>query len=114
MKQAIEMVQDILPTDVLSRLAGQPASVTDYAEPGFSFSLIKRLSDRLDTARRRFAFAEDAIVKKNLSEIIELLEIVGSGDHCQVWHGYFIEGAKRVEFVLVPSLLRRVVGKFNV
>ena len=113
MRQAIKLLDGILPTEVLDRIARQPASATEFSEPGLSFNLLIRLGDRLSTARRRLAFAEDATVKKNLLEIIELLEIVDSGESCPVWQGYFKEGAKRIEFLLVPSLHRRVVVNFD-
>lgn len=114
MKQAAQLLHDIVPADLQVRLEAQPDEATEYGEQGFSLSLLKRLNDRIGIARKRAAFAEEGAVKQNLIEIIELLELVVTRDNCPVWQGYFMEGATRIEFVLAPSLSRRVVTMFDV
>jgi hypothetical protein len=113
MKQAAQLLRGILPTELQARLEGQPDSAIEYAEPGFSLSLLKRVSERLSVARRRIAFAQEEAVKQNLAEIIELLEDASCSDSCPLWQGYFMEGSRRIEFVVAPSLSRRVVGMFK-
>lgn len=114
MKKGAQLLQGIVSKELQLRLESQPDGLAEYSEKGFSLSLINRVKDRLNTARRRATFAEAGPVKKNLVEIIELLELVDSSVNTPVWHGYLIEGATRVEFVLVPSLSRRVIAKFDV
>lgn len=113
MKQATQLLRDILPVDLQTRLDDQSDSLTEYAEPGFSLSLLKRLNDRLTIARRRIDFADDSVTKYYLAETIKLLELVKSDNNCPVWQGYYMDGKKRVEFILAPSLSRRVIVKFE-
>jgi hypothetical protein len=57
MKQAAQLLRDILPTELQARLDSLPDSASEYAEPGFSLSQFKRLEHRLNITRRRIAFA---------------------------------------------------------
>jgi hypothetical protein len=113
MKLAAKLLHDIVPTDLRLRLEAQPDGAHEYGEQGFSLSLLNRPKDRISIARKRAAFAEEGTVKQNLLEIVEILELARTQDNCIVWQGYFMEGTTRVEFVIVPSLSRRVVAKFD-
>ena len=113
MKDAINLIRDLIPDELLERLELQPVTASEYTEVGFSLSLMKRPKDRLANANRRVVFAEDYPTKENLYSIINMLEAASLEEYCPIWQGYIINDATRIEFVVAPAISRRVVGVFK-
>jgi|GEM_PF-6945861 len=114
MKQVLALLFDILPLDLQDRLSKQPDGATEYAEKGFSISILTRVPDRLKTAKKRLAFVKDPSTRQNLNEIVGLLEDVLRERNAPVWQGYFVHGSNRIEFVLVPCINRRVMWERHI
>lgn len=113
MQDALNMLEGNIPAELLARAATQPRNAREYLEPGFSLSLVRRPNDRLDIAQRRAKMADDPAVKQNLLEIIDLLVASLASEDCQIWQGYWMRGSVRVEFMLAPSIGRKVMAEFE-
>jgi len=96
-------------------LAKQPSDADEFSSMVFEISRVKRPNDLVYILSRRRASAPEgeSEIKHWLEEKLEVIHAAMSGRSIDdTWHGYFIRGDQRVEFLVDADKGRSVVRAF--